>query len=344
MLTPQDVDFLCCPACRSDLQMQTNLLLCKNCGKSYPVINGIPRLLHFPDGNTSYNEMWDYKWTKLDGGIGYNYQIIEEGSISFKIHNIFQHFQKDGNAFHDIDDQCIGADIGCGTGQYSISLLQKGIKRIYSVDLTRGVDIGHEIIKKKYPQFADKIVFIQANARYLPIKSDKIDIVMSLASIHHSGYLEDCVKELVRITKPSKRFFIWVYEKPILPIMDKYRKNIFSWLKLASILFRISYMEFLYVIFKRMPNSMLVSILRILASNSVYKLRHIPKIGRVITYLTPRISEHPDRGYRLINLYDWYSPSFAEGTDEYDVMRWSEKFKFKIISFIPWRLGFVGQK
>ena len=343
MLTREDLDFLCCPVCRSDLEMKVDLI-CNNCKKFFPIIDGIPRLLHFPDGNSNYNEMWDYKWTKLDGGVGYNYQIIEDGSIAYQIHNIFHHFEDDNNAFIGLNENSIGADIGCGTGQYSISLLKKGIKKIYSIDLTHGVDIGQKIIKEKYPEYADQIIFIQANARFLPLKSDKLDIVMSLAAIHHSGFLEDCIKEIVRITKPSKQFFVWIYEKPIIPIIDKYRKNFFTWLKLASILNRISYMELLYVIFKRLPNPILMGMLRVLASNFIYKIRHVPGLGRIVVYLTPRISEHPDSKYRLINLYDWYSPTFAEGTDEYDVKKWSQKFNFKIINFIPWRLGFIGKK
>ena len=56
--------------------------------EDYPIRDGIPR---FVGTDPDYNPMWDFKWTVLDGGRGYNYdQILERGSAAFKLHNVFQ--------------------------------------------------------------------------------------------------------------------------------------------------------------------------------------------------------------------------------------------------------------
>ena len=44
-LLSQVVEQLACPACLSALRMGPSELLCTNCGRHYPVIDGIPVLI-----------------------------------------------------------------------------------------------------------------------------------------------------------------------------------------------------------------------------------------------------------------------------------------------------------
>ena len=39
------LQILACPACQGDLELKDNTILCTQCGKKYPVKNGIPVLL-----------------------------------------------------------------------------------------------------------------------------------------------------------------------------------------------------------------------------------------------------------------------------------------------------------
>lgn len=65
--------------------------------------------------------MWDYKWTALDRGNGYNFQIIEPGSAAFSIHNVIRHFEEESSAFQDIESVNCVLNVGCGIGQYSVT-------------------------------------------------------------------------------------------------------------------------------------------------------------------------------------------------------------------------------
>ncbi|MBP7669755.1 MAG: methyltransferase domain-containing protein [Ferrovibrio sp.] len=343
MFESSDLSVLCCPVCKSDLTFGQDKLHCAPCTRDYPVVDGIPRLLHL-DGGANYNTMWDYKWTELDGGRGYNYEIIEQGTPAYEVHNVIRYFEEDGEAFADIKNAEVCLDIGCGTAQYSVRLLQLGAKRVYAFDLTRGVDVGRRIIAQRYPEFLDRIVFVQANAKYLPVKSDRADFAMALASIHHSGFLEACISEVARATAKAKRLAIWIYARPLLPLGDKYRTGPLAYLMLIARMAHLLYTELLHNIFMRLPNDMLVAVLRVLATDTVYKLRNLPILGRVVAFFTPGITSHSDKGYRLINLYDAYSPSYAEAADEGDAIRWGKTFGFRILSFVSWRLGFVAEK
>ncbi len=42
---PAVVEQLACPACLGNLQLVPDRLLCAECGRAYPVVNGIPALI-----------------------------------------------------------------------------------------------------------------------------------------------------------------------------------------------------------------------------------------------------------------------------------------------------------
>jgi uncharacterized protein YbaR (Trm112 family) len=44
-LTPADLKWLVCPACRRPLVLEDEAVRCSGCGRRYPVVEGIPVLL-----------------------------------------------------------------------------------------------------------------------------------------------------------------------------------------------------------------------------------------------------------------------------------------------------------
>jgi uncharacterized protein YbaR (Trm112 family) len=45
MIDNELLDILACPACKGDVEMKDDRIVCKKCGKRYPVKNGIPVML-----------------------------------------------------------------------------------------------------------------------------------------------------------------------------------------------------------------------------------------------------------------------------------------------------------
>jgi hypothetical protein len=39
------LDILICPACKGDVELKVNKIVCKKCGKKYPIKDGIPVML-----------------------------------------------------------------------------------------------------------------------------------------------------------------------------------------------------------------------------------------------------------------------------------------------------------
>lgn len=45
MIDKQLMDKLVCPACKADVELKDNKIVCKKCGKKYPIREGIPVML-----------------------------------------------------------------------------------------------------------------------------------------------------------------------------------------------------------------------------------------------------------------------------------------------------------
>ena len=45
MIDKELLEILACPACKGDVELRDEKIVCKKCGKKYPIRNGIPIML-----------------------------------------------------------------------------------------------------------------------------------------------------------------------------------------------------------------------------------------------------------------------------------------------------------
>jgi uncharacterized protein YbaR (Trm112 family) len=45
MIDKELLDILACPSCKGDVKLEDNKIVCKACGKKYPIKDGIPIML-----------------------------------------------------------------------------------------------------------------------------------------------------------------------------------------------------------------------------------------------------------------------------------------------------------
>lgn len=45
MIDKELLAILACPACKADVELKDNKIICKKCGKKYPIRDGIPIML-----------------------------------------------------------------------------------------------------------------------------------------------------------------------------------------------------------------------------------------------------------------------------------------------------------
>lgn len=92
-------------------------------------------------------------------------------------------------------------DVGCGTGNYTIELFNKGL----NISGTEPSGLMLEVAKEKNPN----IDWFLANAEILPFEKDSFDAVIATLTIHHWQNLEKGFSEIFRILKNCGTFLIF---------------------------------------------------------------------------------------------------------------------------------------
>ena len=116
------------------------------------------------------------------------------------------------------------ADIGCGNGRHLIPSAYK-FKKVIGVDLSNNL---LKIVKEKIEKENLKNIFlIHSDVRNLPIKSDTVDIILYIATLHNiegKNNRIQSLKEIRRILKTNGKALVSVWSR----WQDKFRTQFFK--------------------------------------------------------------------------------------------------------------------
>ena len=106
-------------------------------------------------------------------------------------------------------DQIHGADIGCGTGRYTLRLaksLGKKCHLLYCVDKSGSMlmQLRNFFVEHGINHFK----ILHSDAHKLPLDTDSLDFVVSFNAVHHFD-MPNFLKETSRILKSKSRLFIY---------------------------------------------------------------------------------------------------------------------------------------
>lgn len=126
-------------------------------------------------------------------------------------------------------------DIATGTGDLAINLAETNATKIIGLDISSGMlEIGKEKVKKK--NLESKIDMILGDSENLPFEDNSFDAVTVAFGVRNFETLENGLKEIYRVLKPSGTFVIletsvpnktphkqgyYFYTKYILPLIGK---------------------------------------------------------------------------------------------------------------------------
>jgi len=100
------------------------------------------------------------------------------------------------------------ADIGCGSGYYTISAARKLTNgRIYCID---GSDqmLAHLRRRVKRLRFEGRAELMNADALDLPLDDESVDVVLTTALLHELASPDAAVREMWRILRPGGRLVV----------------------------------------------------------------------------------------------------------------------------------------
>lgn len=122
-------------------------------------------------------------------------------------------------------------DLGCGSGRNSIAAIQQGCE-VLAIDLSRKM---LKITLNKAEKINRKYLLhtLNCDLNYLAIKSNSIDSVICLATIHHIPTFKERVnalKEISRVLKPNGKLILSVWAKYQPRFFKKLPKMLWSYI------------------------------------------------------------------------------------------------------------------
>jgi SAM-dependent methyltransferase/uncharacterized protein YbaR (Trm112 family) len=231
------LNWLCCPACRGELCLtvfreQTDIeegsLACAGCGRLFPIIGGIPRLLpdalvhqviryhpdffaRYPEAMAEYRRRalpeavtgaWDAKRRTLQS---YSYQWRRFKQMLPHWERVF--LESIHPVTRDFFPGKVGLDAGCGFGRSLAYAAAYGAETI-GVDLSEAVESA-----RANTRHLDTAHVVQGDIYHLPIREGSLDFAYSIGVLHHLPDPKAGFLEVARRVAPGGSVFIWVYSR-----------------------------------------------------------------------------------------------------------------------------------
>ena len=109
-------------------------------------------------------------------------------------------------------DGRIGLDVGCGNGRHAGSLAER-VERVLGVDASAEV-LGEARKRAAESGYDGALALVQSDAARLPLGSGRIDLALSIATVHHLPDREARIaslEELARVLAPGGRALVSVW-------------------------------------------------------------------------------------------------------------------------------------
>jgi ubiquinone/menaquinone biosynthesis C-methylase UbiE/uncharacterized protein YbaR (Trm112 family) len=209
---------LCCPVCKGALALHREALSCDACGKTYPIVLGIPDLRLYEDPlipleddyvkgekiqkqaeELSFVDLVRYYWSLP------TYPPTPDGLKERFIHHVLT----DEDRIAGYRDKIAGGgrflDVGCGT-----AALLKVVRK--SFDFEVGCDVAFRwllIARKRLQESGVEANLVCCCADYLPFPAGYFDSVASISLLEHAADASAALRDFARVTKTGGSIFVW---------------------------------------------------------------------------------------------------------------------------------------
>lgn len=316
-----------------ETEILEGLLPC-SCGKAYPVVRGVPRML--PDAfeqhpgftqeyygnvekylgaNAREKEHFEKMFKEVQGMFGKQWEIWGKTE---RIYGFTEEQAREWFLTHTTSKQIdesyfkgkIALEVGCGHGKYVKILNELGCENI-GLDLGPSVDLVYEITKDHPTAHV-----VQGNAMEPPLKEESFDYVWSHGVLHHTPSTKDAVNACSKLPKKHTGwFYVWVYHKG--GVIWEYGNRL------------------LRSITTRLPEKAVIVLSYALAP----LLYIIPAYNKDVNLSKVSWSEC------ALSINDWLAPKYQWHHSAEEVISWYEEFGYKDIEITPANgVGIIGKR
>ena len=210
-MTTEALEWLACPVCGGELAgadaagngIEDGSITCAE-GHSFPVVDGIPRLLPHLEGSSdarSIHESFSREWAEFDyeQDRPWGHSIEERRAIALRELDC---------APEDLQGKLV-LDAGCGPGILSYVLSDMGAE-VLAADISQSVDAAH---RHFHARGANGIHFVQADMTRPPMRPATFDIVFSGGVLIVNRDTKEALHSIAELVAPGGQIYCWLYSR-----------------------------------------------------------------------------------------------------------------------------------
>src|SRR5271166_1235734 len=306
-LADEVLSVLRCPNCQGHLEGRGVDLTCAGCGRTYPEVDGVIRFVDQQNYAGSFGfQLKVHALTQLDN---------EESDISERDFR-----RRTGFRPEDLAGKLV-LDVGCGMGRFADIATRWGA-HVVGIDLSLAAEVAARNLAGR------EAAIFQADVFHLPFAPESFDFIYSIGVLHHTPDCERAFKMLPGLLKPGGRIAIWLYS------------GYNAWYRMSDV-----YRKVTRRMSPRLLHGLCYGVVPLYGIHQV--LRRIPLVGRpasgVLAYLIP-MAFHPDRTWRILDTFDWYSPWYQSKHTYEEVFRWFESCGLEDLKVIEQPIAVQGRR
>lgn len=306
-LDKQVLAVLRCISCGSPLEEQPTGLRCIDCGRSYPILDGVIRFVDAEQYAGSFGFQWHvHARTQLDT------TASDRSERNFR--------ERTGFTPDDLAGKLV-LDVGCGMGRFADIATRWGA-HVVGIDLSLASEVAAR-------NLADRnATFLQADVFKLPFAPESFDLIYSIGVLHHTPDCEQAFKRLPGLLKPGGRIAIWLY--------SGYNK----WYRMSDV-----YRTVTRRLPPRLLHKLCHVVVPLYGAHQL--LKKVPLVGRpassALAFAFP-MAHHRDPEWRILDTFDWYSPWYQSKHTYEEVFRWFESCGLENLKVVQKPIAVQGQR
>jgi 2-polyprenyl-6-hydroxyphenyl methylase/3-demethylubiquinone-9 3-methyltransferase len=211
---------LVCPSCVSGLALEADALRCRNCGRGYPILGGVPDLRLEPDRFLSLEEDRSKGMAVLEraGGRGYRAALEAYWSLTPELepalaqaHLRRQLFELEAGThlLREIERRCgpiegLVLDAGCGLGGFVAAAAGRGLQAV-------GIDAAFRwalVARVLLEEIGVDAPILCANAEHPPFRPGTFGLVVANDLVEHVRDAQEAVASVARMVRPGGALYV----------------------------------------------------------------------------------------------------------------------------------------